>query len=222
MQRAFVIGDIHGRHSALVSVLEQSGFDNQNDLLVTLGDTVDGGGKVRACVDTLLEIEHRVDMLGNHSQWFINWLHTGVELPAWVHQGGYATLESYGFDRKRVPEEHTQFFEQCKLYHIDEQNRVFVHGGFDPAIRIEFNDDETLLWDRDLCNVATRQVIEGYAHVYVGHTATQHYKKDFKPLTFHNLTMMDTGAGWNGKLTIMDIDTREYWQSDRQRPKSRN
>ena len=25
---------------------------------------------------------------------------------------------------------------------------------------------------------------------------------------------MDTGAGWNGKLTIMDVDTEEYWQSD--------
>jgi len=26
--------------------------------------------------------------------------------------------------------------------------------------------------------------------------------------------MMDTGAGWSGKLTIMDIDTNEFWQSD--------
>lgn len=25
---------------------------------------------------------------------------------------------------------------------------------------------------------------------------------------------LHTGFGWNGKLTIMDIDTHEYWQSD--------
>jgi serine/threonine protein phosphatase 1 len=25
---------------------------------------------------------------------------------------------------------------------------------------------------------------------------------------------MDTGAGWAGKLTIMDVQTKEYWQSD--------
>jgi len=26
---------------------------------------------------------------------------------------------------------------------------------------------------------------------------------------------LDTGAGWSGKLTIMmDIDTKEYWQSE--------
>jgi serine/threonine protein phosphatase 1 len=25
---------------------------------------------------------------------------------------------------------------------------------------------------------------------------------------------IDTGAGWSGKLTIMNVDTKEYWQSD--------
>jgi hypothetical protein len=25
---------------------------------------------------------------------------------------------------------------------------------------------------------------------------------------------MDTGAGWTGKLTIMDVQTKEYWQSE--------
>lgn len=29
-----------------------------------------------------------------------------------------------------------------------------------------------------------------------------------------NVWNIDTGAGWSGKLTIMDIDTKEYWQSD--------
>ena len=29
-----------------------------------------------------------------------------------------------------------------------------------------------------------------------------------------NIFNLDTGAGWDGKLTIMDIDTLRYWQSD--------
>jgi serine/threonine protein phosphatase 1 len=29
-----------------------------------------------------------------------------------------------------------------------------------------------------------------------------------------NIWNLDTGAGYNGKLTIMDIKTKEYWQSD--------
>ena len=26
--------------------------------------------------------------------------------------------------------------------------------------------------------------------------------------------MIDTGAGWEGRLTIMDIETKQFWQSD--------
>ncbi len=29
---------------------------------------------------------------------------------------------------------------------------------------------------------------------------------------------MDCGAGWSGKLAIMDIDTEEYWLSKKQKP----
>ena len=52
--------------------------------------------------------------------------------------------------------------------------------------------------------------LEQFKEVYIGHTA--HNRK--KPLWLGNLCNMDTGAGWNGVLCIMDIDTREYWISD--------
>lgn len=29
-----------------------------------------------------------------------------------------------------------------------------------------------------------------------------------------NVWNIDTGAGFKGKLTIMDADTKEFWQSD--------
>jgi serine/threonine protein phosphatase 1 len=34
------------------------------------------------------------------------------------------------------------------------------------------------------------------------------------PLRYCEVTDLDTGGGWEGKLTIMDLDTREFWQSD--------
>jgi serine/threonine protein phosphatase 1 len=34
-----------------------------------------------------------------------------------------------------------------------------------------------------------------------------------EPLHVCNVWDLDTGAGWSGKLTIMDIETKEYWQS---------
>jgi len=35
-----------------------------------------------------------------------------------------------------------------------------------------------------------------------------------KPIKLNNLYCLDTGGGWNGKLTIMNINTDEYWQSN--------
>ena len=29
-----------------------------------------------------------------------------------------------------------------------------------------------------------------------------------------NVWNLDTGGGYEGRLTIMDIDTKEFWQSD--------
>ena len=29
-----------------------------------------------------------------------------------------------------------------------------------------------------------------------------------------NVWNLDTGAGWSGKLTIMDVNSKEYWQAD--------
>ncbi|MEK6563466.1 MAG: hypothetical protein AABZ65_00350 [Candidatus Omnitrophota bacterium] len=42
------------------------------------------------------------------------------------------------------------------------------------------------------------------------------YKKDrtLQPIHVCNVWNIDTGAGWSGKLTIIDVDTKEYWQSD--------
>lgn len=54
------------------------------------------------------------------------------------------------------------------------------------------------------------KALNRFNEVYIGHTAT----KNHLPHNCLNLWNLDTGAGWHGKLTIMDIDTKEYWQSD--------
>jgi serine/threonine protein phosphatase 1 len=153
--------------------------------------------------------------------WALHWMKTGVELPVWWHQGGMRTAESYDFDYENVPKSHMKFLEDMIPYYKDEQNRVFVHGGFIPDKPIEEQDIDILTWDRELmCAYAPKGEIPGYKHVFVGHTTTQHFGRDYKipdcmvPLTFHNLTAMDTGGGWNGRLSMMDVDTFEYWQSE--------
>ena len=70
---------------------------------------------------------------------------------------------------------------------------------------------------------------EKHKEIYIGHTATTNWinkphlpefkhQKDSGPIKvpMHrcNVWNMDTGAGFNGRLTIMDIDTKELFQSD--------
>jgi serine/threonine protein phosphatase 1 len=216
----YVIGDIHGNFLGLEDVLKKCNF-KKSDTLISLGDFCDGGCRTREVIDRLLKIPKLINILGNHDSWAGHWMKTGIELPVWWHQGGMATASSYGFDYKSVPQSHIKFITEALLYYIDDQNRVFVHGGFDPFRPVPEQSIDVLTWDRDLlCSYAPHNIIKGYKHVFVGHTTTQHFGRDYKvenclvPLTFNNLTAMDTGAGWDGRLSVMDVDTFEFWQSE--------
>ena len=35
---------------------------------------------------------------------------------------------------------------------------------------------------------------------------------EHKPAQLHNLTMLDTGAGQGRKVTMMEVNSRQYWQ----------
>jgi len=52
-----------------------------------------------------------------------------------------------------------------------------------------------------------------FEEIFIGHTPTTKQGTD-QPLTIFNITNLDTGAGHSGRLTIMDIDSRAFWQSD--------
>lgn len=71
-----------------------------------------------------------------------------------------------------------------------------------------------------------------HKEVYIGHTSTLAYKCKPHLPEYHNLMQenksggitvpmnrcnmwnIDTGGGWFGKISVMDIDTKEVWQSD--------
>ncbi len=229
--KRFVIGDIHGQYTALKEVLKLSKFNYKKDKLIVLGDVVDGGKRTKDCIEELLKIKNLVYIIGNHDQWFMQHLSNGFDEEIWLQQGGANTLRSYGaivkeadFVSRRswivttdmnVPVTHQDFFNRGVYYH-KEEDMIFVHGGFDPLTPIEEQQHNYILWDREL--IVYAQVvgpIKGYKKVFIGHTTTQRWS-DCLPVRFNNLILMDTGAGWNGKLTIMNIDTEKFWSSKRQ------
>lgn len=129
-------------------------------------------------------------------------------------------------DPSLVPAAHWGFFQRMALYYKDDnRNAFFVHGGFDRYKSISDNkaDDPRIFhWDRSLWDKALSckgeqklQTVDDFKTIYIGHTSCYRLRGGFgKPVLSGGVWNLDTGAGWGGKLTIMDIDTNEFWQSD--------
>jgi len=234
--KRFVLGDVHGRIEALKDVLQQSQFDYNNDKLIVLGDIVDGGFNTFDVVEELLKIKNLIFIIGNHDVFFINYIKTGCAEHIWINQGGANTINSYGgiatpgttilanffldASNLKVPDSHKDFFNKGVYYYVEDE-MLFVHGGFDPFTKKTLDEQGPykLTWDRDIINIAKKNLISKYKYIFIGHTATQTIKKEYDlPLNYNNLWCLDTGAGWDGFLTIMNVDTLEFWQSKIQTP----
>jgi serine/threonine protein phosphatase 1 len=218
--KTFVVGDIHGRIEALKEVLTLSNFDYDNDKLILLGDIADGGYEVYECVEELLKIKNLVFIIGNHDVWFMNYMKSGWSADIWQSQGGKNTVESYAKFNYNIPVTHQEFFNNGIFYYIQD-NKLFVHGGYDTKYPIEQQTQHDLTWDRELIERCKNGLkIKEYDKVFVGHTPTSN-RGWYQPIRYGKLIMMDCGAGWDGRLAIMNIDTEEFWVSKLQTPAGR-
>ncbi len=213
MPKTFVIGDIHGAYHALKQCLERSSFDYKNDHLISLGDVADGWPDTKLCVDELLTISHLTYVLGNHDFWTLDWMENAIIDEVWFKQGGKATIDSY---EGHVPDDHKRLLQQALPYYIDDR-RLFVHAGINPDVDIEKQTIQTFLWSRDLAKIAYQAYlavhktnITVYKEVYIGHTPVAFAA----PIQGAEVWMMDTGAGWAGVLSMMNIETKEVFTSD--------
>lgn len=245
--RIFAMGDIHGAYKAFIQCLERSGFDKEKDTLIQLGDVVDGWNEVYECVEELLSIKNLIAIKGNHDDWFDDWLTMGNHPTQWL-QGGSGTLHSYcentgsqyfgtdsggyrtSLNSAVILESHKKFFAEQVLYYIDNENRIFTHGGFKRTEFVDYlavADPYNFYWDRDLWRQAKSctggqklKTANEFKEIFIGHTTTvndslnERGMRDFKPVHSGGVWNLDQGAGWHGKLTIMNVETKEYFQSD--------
>ncbi|MEX2231698.1 MAG: metallophosphoesterase [Cyclobacteriaceae bacterium] len=213
MSRVFVIGDIHGAYRALRQCLERSDFDYEKDQLICLGDVCDGWPEIRASVDELLRIKNLIYLLGNHDWWTLQWMLFGKIEEVWYNQGGKATIDSY---QEGIPANHMAFFSDALLHHVY-KNKLFVHAGIDPLKPIEQQDKHVFLWDRalaalalDLYGYSTEGKLSTFDEIYLGHTPIPFST----PINSLGIWLMDTGAGWSGVLSMMNVETKEIFTSD--------
>jgi len=219
MRRVMCLGDIHGGYRSLKQVFERSSFDYEKDKLICLGDGGDGWPETKKVFDELLKIKDLVYVIGNHCCWLLDYALNGNRPMIWVTQGGFATLDSY--EGKPIPIEHVDLLKNAPYYY-ELDNNLFVHGGLDLNIKdISHQKADVLTWDRNLLETAKKwhyragnRHFTEYDEIFLGHTTTSVYNS-LLPLHYCNVWDLDTGGGFEGKLTIMDIESKQYWQSDK-------
>jgi serine/threonine protein phosphatase 1 len=227
--RTLAIGDIHGGLLALQQALQRVAI-MQTDTLIFLGDYVDGWSESAATLNYLLTLKETyncVFLKGNHDQLLEEWLTGGKDNPLWLKHGGTATVQSYVLVDDETKQKHIKFIQSMPNYLIDNQNRLFVHAGFTsihgPQTEyqdISFRWDRTL-WEVALCldhriNIDSNRYpkrLRLFEEIFIGHTPTTNYHTDC-PMHCANVWNIDTGAAFTGKVTILDIDSKQYWQSD--------
>lgn len=218
--RRFVIGDIHGNFVGLKEVLDLVNFDYQIDKLFCLGDVCDGWSETKECLDLLMSIKNLILIKGNHDDWALSYYEhkfTRLEMAHWIHQGGFATKKSLG-DRFKIEKKYIDFLASAKLYYITKDNMYFAHAS------IPLNEGDTFenyqgkfYWDRTFIQKQYNnpQKIALFSKIFIGHTPTIYFNTyQISPLILENVYMMDTGAGHNGSISLMNIDTDEYVVSE--------
>ncbi|MFT7072058.1 MAG: serine/threonine protein phosphatase 1 [Patiriisocius sp.] len=229
VKRTLVIGDIHGGLKGLRQVFERADV-SEKDRLIFVGDYGDGWSESAGVISYLIELSVTNDCVfirGNHDYLVYQYLKINDNNPMWLIHGGAATKKSYDPISEEEKEQHIQFLEELENYHIDSENRLFVHAGFtnQTGPSHEFFPN-MVYWDRTLwemvCaldknlspnNVLYPKRLKLFKEIFIGHTPTTKIGRSI-PTNFANVWNIDTGAAFKGTISVLELDTKEYWQSD--------
>lgn len=228
-QRAYVVGDIHGRldlFEELIHAIEQDDLDRgpATTMIILLGDLVDRGPDSAGVIERARhwQMTRPVRILaGNHEEMFLESFSDLNMLRHFLKHGGRETVLSYGIDQKLynrcsieeiqdLMRRHVPVADQIFLKSFEEYlvlgDYAFVHAGIVPEIPLADQTRQDLLWIRDpFLGYADR-----HSHFIVhGHTIVEEVEER------SNRIGIDTGAYRFGRLTalVLEDKTRSYIQA---------
>ena len=230
--RTLVIGDIHGGLKALKQIIERASITT-SDNLIFLGDYVDGWSQSPQVIDYLIELQARqkcIFIRGNHDELLLDWLQNrneNIDEGMWFKHGGEATVMAYSTISENKKIEHIAFLKSLQNYYLDDQNRLFIHAGFTNMNGVTYEYFPKLFyWDRTLWETALAldenldqnspyypKRFTLYKEIYIGHTPVTRIEQTI-PIQKSCIWNIDTGAAFKGCLTILNVDSKEFWQSD--------
>jgi predicted phosphodiesterase len=229
----YVIPEIHGNIKSLEVILNRilplRIFENQEDVIVFLGDYVDGDNDGNMVLNALISIKEqykdRVIMIrGNHDEMMLRAiLGTDSDFNYWISNGGISTIEGYlsktnlsgnahSIKRNRlqdvIPKNHIEFLKTLEPYYIFE-DYCFFHGGFDPSKSIKESSFTNIFFDNTSskyvksCILNKEEPIFKDNYIYVG----AHNYQGTNPVIYKNYFML--GGSAPNKLFVFDLNSME-------------
>lgn len=229
----YVIPDIHGRFQELELILKRilplRKSDGGLDTLIFLGDYMDRRPDGHLVLDRLIQLKAKyltqvICLRGNHEDMFLEAIKPSIDsydYTFWMRYGGEQTLSGYLeriktpmenpylFPRQRissiVPKKHINFINSLKPYHETDEY-IFVHGGCDPFIPLNEQEEDVLRWDRSLC----KSVIYKFANLDLPWNktiVTGHNTGMSKPIFRDKYVMLDDHT----QLLVMEMNSREVF-----------
>ncbi|MDZ4306841.1 metallophosphoesterase family protein [Allopontixanthobacter sp.] len=228
-QRAYVIGDIHGRLDLFEELIEAVERDDLESgpaatMVILLGDLVDRGPDSAGVIDRARRWQSARSvriLAGNHEEMFLQAFTSVTMLRHFLKHGGRETVLSYGVDphlyncasleelqtimERHVPEADLEFIRSFEEY-MTLGDYAFVHAGINPEVPLAEQTRQDLLWIRDPFLRFAGQ----HSHIIVhGHTIVEEVDER------DNRIGIDTGAYRSGRLTalVLEGDQRRYLQT---------
>ena len=226
-ERAYAVGDVHGRLDLVDELLDRIEADNQSRspakvTIVFLGDLVDRGPQSAQVIERLRQYRppfaKTLFVMGNHEEVLLRIVRgdTGV-VADWLRFGGAECVRSYGIDpadlqscspadvprmlREAIPEEHLQFLSSF----VDTASfgrYLFVHAGIRPGVSLSRQLPQDLRWIR----LPFLEDERDHGRIVVhGHTISEFV--DVRA----NRIGIDTGAYRTGVLTALGVEAEERW-----------
>lgn len=221
-----VRGDMRSLEVILDRVLPLRIFKNQEDVLVMLGDYIDGAEDSDKVIDCLINIKEqykdRVILLrGSHEELLLRARQSDNDFTYWTDSGGISTIESYirrtnlnatpyAIKKNRlqdlIPIKHMEFISNLDYYSIFE-DYCFLHGGFNPSKPVAENSLSNFIFDftsskyvKDCVKNKTEPVFQDN-HIFISH----HNHKSDRPFVHPKYFML--GGGAPSKLFVFELNS---------------
>ena len=199
--RTLAIGDIHGAHVALETLLDVV-QPTMDDTVVVLGDVVDRGPGTKQVVERLMRLRDECNLVfikGNHEEMMLSALRKEKWTISWSAYGGAEAVASYGGDPNDIPESHLAFLNSGGDYHETDET-IFIHANLEPGKSI---DQQVSYWLRWTHLDGDERPHSSGKRIVCGHTR----QTSGVPAVLDGWVCLDTFACGDGWLTCLDVES---------------